>query len=995
MKENRNQSTPLSSSERRARNAFLVSATTSVIMFAATIYLLVNKVSLWQAAPLLGISLIAAWLSRNKRHTLAGWLLIGAASIQSIVSPIAQSGLGWSGALGAFAIIGGISLAVFPRKVFGQVFMFSIFVAGATVAVDFISPADRPQVPQPVGNWVFTLILVAVYAFFFLREYKFFPLRVKLILGILLTGSISLGVLVSFTYNRATLIVDLLTGQLENSVRQRSEKQLTSLAQSNAASLNNLFQDIGDDIKGLAAYRSSLVDQYETLSRGEYWDAHTRVFQLPGGQYGNSRTDLASVFIPSTVTLDEGMLSELNLTAYLNFVAPHFLEIHPSLTAIYYIDRNNTTTYYPNINLAEQVPPDFDATAQEFYQIVTPAHDPGKDLRWTPIYQDPAGTGLIATIAAPVYIGKDFRGVLAADLRIETIASQVNDIKIGKTGYAFLIDDKGRIIAMPPAGYTLFGMQPETVPLNETPKQTVREKGPVELQKVTTLMSAGGSGLLQENINGVDTYFVIAPLQATNYSLAVIVPVSEMNEAVITARRNVQQETIATFRLGSLIFLLLLGLAILVSLGGTRSIAMPITHLIETAEQVTAGNLNVEAQVETDDEIGRLANAFNIMTERLRNTLGDLEQRVKERTKELDSANKKNERRADQFQTVTRVAQAISATRNLNELLPEITRLISEMFNFYHVAIFLVDTMREYATLSASNSAGGKRMLERGHRLKVGATGIVGYVAGTGKPRIALDTGADANFLSNPDLPETHSEIALPLLSGTQVIGVLDVQSSESNAFGQEDIETLSALANQVTVALVNARLYEETRRALQEAEGFSQQFTREGWRKYLSAHNITGIRYSGMQSAILRERMEIPEMEEVLRTGKVTQITPRNKSDISLLLAPIKLHGEIIGILQVRGAGGRQWSDEEIDIVSSIMERAALALENARLLLESQKRAAKERVIGEMTSQIGSYTDKQNILRAAVTEIGRILPGADVLIQFQQKSNGSDDRNE
>ena len=178
--------------------------------------------------------------------------------------------------------------------------------------------------------------------------------------------------------------------------------------------------------------------------------------------------------------------------------------------------------------------------------------------------------------------------------------------------------------------------------------------------------------------------------------------------------------------------------------------------------------------------------------------------------------------------------------------------MINREFGFYHVGIFLLDTAREYAVLSAANSDGGQKMLERSHRLKVGETGMVGYVTSTGKPRVALDTGADAVFFNNPDLPETRSEIALPLRVGDEIIGALDVQSTEPNAFSQEDINVASILADQVSIAIQNARQFEETRRALAESNSLSKQFIQTSWSQFTRTNKLEGIRHTGAKATLL-----------------------------------------------------------------------------------------------------------------------------------------------
>jgi GAF domain-containing protein len=287
----------------------------------------------------------------------------------------------------------------------------------------------------------------------------------------------------------------------------------------------------------------------------------------------------------------------------------------------------------------------------------------------------------------------------------------------------------------------------------------------------------------------------------------------------------------------------------------------------------------------------------------------------------------------------------------------------------------------------ASNSAGGQRLLARNHKLVVGQMGIVGNVAGTGLPRIALDTGADAIYFNNPDLPETHSEMALPLFRASrQIIGVLDVQSVEPNAFGQEDIQVLSTLAEQVSVAITNARLYEETQRALVEAETVYRGELRAGWQKYAKSLHLAGIRRKGTKSSLLSEPIDLPGLENVSRTGNMYEVHSGNNQKGTQITLPIKLRGEVVGVLHLHSEEKRVWTPDEFDIINAIIERTALSIESSRLLSESQKQASKERIIGEISAKVSSYTNQDNILEAAVTEIGRVMPGSEVVIQIQSK---------
>jgi len=206
----------------------------------------------------------------------------------------------------------------------------------------------------------------------------------------------------------------------------------------------------------------------------------------------------------------------------------------------------------------------------------------------------------------------------------------------------------------------------------------------------------------------------------------------------------------------------------------------PIGALTTAATEIAAGDPSRSVAIDSQDEIGQLARAFNSMTVQLRELIGSLEQRVTERTHDLEESRTRLQRRAAQLEASAQVARAIASVLDPDQLLNQVVHLISDHFGHYHTGIFTLDQDGRWAVLRAANSAGGARMLARSHRLEVGVTGIVGAVAHTGQPRIALDVGADAVFFDNPDLPETRSEIALPLKARGQTIGVLDVQSTLS-----------------------------------------------------------------------------------------------------------------------------------------------------------------------------------------------------------------------
>ncbi len=971
-----------SETQRQARNTALLGSITAFASGLAAIYLSLSGSpgQLWSILSIFLASLFAIWLSSTGRQLIAGIVLISAVIIQTVSAPWIESGLGVSSALGSAAMIGIIGLVAFPRRYVGRILMVGVFTGLIIILVDLVAPAGRPAANSIEIRWAFTLIIFAISAFLFTREFYTLNIRAKIVLGILVTGGVSLGVLALFAFDRAGQTIDTLSGRLETSVRLLAEEQLVNKVSTEAKLANGFFEGIAREAHNLGEYRVAIHSQQNALSQGVYWNAESKLMALEGGKYGNPAGDVSSVFVPSTVELDEAVIKELNTSAYLDFSAPQLLEENPALLAVYYIDTRGVVRYYPNVELASLLPPDFDATKRPYYEITAPLFNPQRVTRWAIPYVDAAGGGLVVTVAEPVYIGNEFRGVVAADVQLSTITERISSIRVGQTGYAFMLDDSGRIISMPSAGYEMFGINLDALSADEFFKQTILGQGSVELDAITRRMVAGGNGLNIIPVDGIDTYITYTRIPSTDYSLAIAVPVSEMQTAITIARTETELQTRSALRTAAIVLAVLFISAVMVSLVLGQIIAAPVLRLTQTANQIIDGDLNAQAAVPSRDEIGTLAQAFNTMTSRLREILEGLEQRVAERTSELASANEKNERRAKQFESVAQITSTISSTRNLDSLLPEITTAISNQFGFYHVGIFLLDSRREYAVLSAANSQGGQRMLARNHQLKVGETGIVGFVTGTGKPRVALNTGQDAVFFNNPDLPETRSEISLPLRAGDEVVGALDVQSTKPNAFDQEDINILTTLADQVSIAIQNARQYEETRKALAEADLLSRQFIRTGWQQFTTSRKLVGIRHTGARATLLYRKNGQNKNEADMNLNQVK--TEFNSTTLSL---PVKLQGEVIGSVDVRAPGNRKWEQDELDIVTAILERAALAMENARLLAESQKLVAKERTIGEISAKISVQSDINELLKTAAQELGHTLPGAEIAIQFNK----------
>jgi len=438
---------------------------------------------------------------------------------------------------------------------------------------------------------------------------------------------------------------------------------------------------------------------------------------------------------------------------------------------------------------------------------------------------------------------------------------------------------------------------------------------------------------------------------------------------------------------GHILFISLLSLFLSVgfSLLLARLIANPIQRLATTMAEVEKGDLSRRGEVISTDETGRLTIAFNQMVNQLQVLQTGLEDQVAARTAELA-------RRTAQLEAAATVARRAAEIRDLDTLLNETVRLISDRFGFYHAGIFLLDEGGEYAVLQAASSEGGQRMLARGHRLAVGKVGIVGTVAGTGQPRIALDVGADAVFFDNPDLPLTRSEMALPLKVGERVIGVLDVQSEEPEAFTQEDVAVLQTMADQIALAIEDARLLERMQRTLQELERATGEYTREAWRNVQRARRWVGRRYRRLVSEPAEEWTE--EARRALSEGRPVLQPFREEGDgrvIGTLLAvPMKLRGQVVGALNMRFATP-EVPPEVVRMVEEIADRLALALENARLLEETRRHAERDRMIAEITARVRASMDPETVLRTALRELGAALGADRVMVRMMSPSHSEE----
>lgn len=428
--------------------------------------------------------------------------------------------------------------------------------------------------------------------------------------------------------------------------------------------------------------------------------------------------------------------------------------------------------------------------------------------------------------------------------------------------------------------------------------------------------------------------------------------------------------------INTLIVLNVLGLLLALVIGQyiTAAISGPVIQLKDAAIQLGLGRLDAPILVrKSSDEIGTLAATLGKMAAQLQNLINNLEQRVSERTEAL-------EHRTAQIKTAAEVGNSVASIHDLNNLLSQTAQLISQRFGFYHTGIFLLDTKEEYAILRASNSEGGQQMLARGHKLEVGQTGIVGNVAKTGQPRIALDVGLDAVFFDNPDLPGTRSEMALPIIVSGKTIGVLDAQSASESAFTQEDATILQIVANLLAAAIENSRLLAESQIAAETARRAYGEVTVRAWNDRFKARPNQGYRSNGQGSAVQIDESSgwTPDASRSALEGNVIA-----SNDGATLNVPILVRGQTIGVIKMEKPNQTQWTELETQAAQSLADQLSGALDSARLYEDSQKQAMKEKIISAATARVGSALNIENILQVTADELNRALGASEIILQL------------
>jgi GAF domain-containing protein/HAMP domain-containing protein len=400
--------------------------------------------------------------------------------------------------------------------------------------------------------------------------------------------------------------------------------------------------------------------------------------------------------------------------------------------------------------------------------------------------------------------------------------------------------------------------------------------------------------------------------------------------------------------------------AFLIGRSMMRSISQPLVDLIGATERLSDGDMSSRVTVSDSDELGRVGIAFNQMAEELARDKAILISR----TSELDAARNQSEKRARDLQAIAEISRIISSEQRLDMLLPLIARLVSEKLGFEHVGFFLLDDSRRFAVLQATSHEHRKEDLTAETTFKIGGPGSVSAAIISGKPQIESIIDSRQANTGDVFLPEPRSQMALPIRQGEQLIGALDIRSVRSKAFSFDYLEVFQVLASQVGIAIQNARLYEQNVQALKDTEDAYRRLTGSTWSSLVQQMDIKAFAYDGVSSRAL---LEAPVQHKT-----------------ALLSVPVTVRGQVVGNLRLNPLDpNRIWTDDDIAMAEAVAERAALALEAARLLEDAQKRASRESFLSEMASKLSRSFQLDSILRDTVEELGQSLHGSTISFQL------------
>jgi GAF domain-containing protein/HAMP domain-containing protein len=571
------------------------------------------------------------------------------------------------------------------------------------------------------------------------------------------------------------------------------------------------------------------------------------------------------------------------------------------------------------------------------------------EIYYSPIrFEETTGEPLM-TIAVPLLNVRTglVGGVLISDVRIKKIWNLISNVQLSSGQSVYIVDAQNRVVA---------------------------HRNPSLVLRGTNFNVPDRNGV-QPGLTGSMTVLAVETIHLGQQEFNIVVE-QQVSEALSLFINSMEV-------IGAVIVVALIASSIL-GLLTVRQIVRPIQAMATTAQAISAGDLSQKVQVTRRDELGVLGEAFNSMTAQLGELIDSLEERVTGRTQRLE--------------LVATLSEHLTAILKVEELLQALVDQVKAEFGYYHAHVYLVDGARQNLFVAAGVGEAGAKMKAKGHYIPLDApTSLVANAARTGQIVRVDNVRESADWLPNPLLPETYSEMAVPIILEREVVGVLDVQSDRIAGLDEGDANLLRSLANQVAVAVRNARLFTESETALAEAQAAQERYLEQSWQQVKVAGQGSQYHYvqpgaaaldetavnAAKHLALIKNQPAIITIADHAATLVGDQVEMGQIQNPKSIVTPIKLQHKAIGTLQLHPlADDQTWTEDDLAVVEAVVDELARTAENLRLFNETREQANFESLVSEINEKLRQAPTLDILAKTAAEALGNVLGVSHSLIK-------------